>query len=408
MLKKIVVVLFLFISVQLNAQSDFPIQKNYPFVKYDKNELVFPGDKSAFETLFAKFDTLIMYGTNRINILQIGASHTQADVFTAQLRMRFQNMYPGLSAGRGYVFPYNLIKTNSPYNYKAFHTGEWAVCRNVERRTCELGLTGISATTYNDGATITIQMRKSSDNDYSFNYVKILHSTDESSFLLSIIPDSLLVTSNTNKKLGYTEFFLKDFVTEITIQVNKTELEQNSFVLYGIFLENTYPGIVFHPIGINGAGTYSYNKCSLFEKQLEAINPDWIIIALGTNDGYTSKFNSDIFRKNFRTLIQKIKSVNPNYAITIIVPNDDYYKRSYPNPSTAKQEKVIMELAKEEGCSVWDMYEIMGGYNSSALWLKYGLMKYDKIHFTRTGYQHLADLFFKSFIDSYGDFIYNK
>lgn len=408
MLKNSVFILLLFLGVQLKAQSDFPLQDNYPFVRYDKNVMQYPGSKSAFETLYAKFDTLIMYGTNRITVLQIGASHTQADVFTSQLRTRLQNMYPGLSAGRGYVFPYNLINTNSPYSYKAYHTGEWSVCRNVEYKTCVLGLTGISATTYENGATITIELRDNTVDDYSFNYIKILHSTDNSSFLLSLMPDSLVISSFTNIELGYTEFYLKKSIKVITIQVNKTELEQNHFDLYGIFLENTYPGIVFHPIGINGASTSSYNKCQLFEQQLKAIEPDWIILALGTNDGYTSSFNSEVFRNNFKTLILKIKSVYPSMPITIIVPNDDYYRRKYPNPNTAKEEQIIMELAKQEGCAVWDMYEIMGGMNSSVLWLKYGLMQYDKIHFSHIGYVHLADLFFTAFIDSYGDFIYNK
>ena len=87
------------------------------------------------------------------------------------------------------------------------------------------------------------------------------------------------------------------------------------------------------------------------------------------------------------------------------MPNDDYYKRRYANPNTAIQARMILELAQEEGCSVWDMYEIMGGYNSSSQWLQAGLMAYDRIHFTHAGYKHLADLFFTAFADAYGEFM---
>jgi len=396
--------ILIFLSIQLLAQDDFPLQTRYPFIQYDSNKFEFPGDKSAFEKLFKKLDTLILFGTNQITVLQIGASHTQADIFTGQLRMQLQNMYPGLSAGRGYVFPYNLIKTNSPYSYKASSTGEWNVCRNVELKSCTLGLTGIAATTYNDGASITIALRENPNVEYDFNYVKILHSTDESSFVVNLIPDSLIIDSQTYPEEGYTEFYLKDYVSEITIKVERTDLTQNYFSLYGIFLENTDPGIIFHPVGINGASTTSYTKCQLFEQQLNVINPDWVILALGTNDGYTNAFDSIYFKNNMQNLVKKIKSVNPDIAITIIVPNDDYYKRKYPNPNTAIQARMIREVAKEEGCAVWNMFEIMGGYNSSVLWLQYGLMAYDKIHFSTIGYKYLADLFFTAFVNAYGDF----
>ncbi len=409
-IKKYNVIVAVFLMILISpfmtfSQDDFPLNDRYPFVLYEKNSFSFPGDKKQFEDLFAKFDTLIFFGTNKLTVLQIGASHTQADIFTGQLRMRLQTMYPGLSAGRGYVFPYNLTKTNSPYSYIAKHTGNWTVCRNVENKDCEIGLTGIVATTFDEGASISIILRDNLDLDYSFDYVKILHSTDAESFQVVIFPDSLVLDQYINSALGYSEFWLRKPVKEITFKVEKSELEQNHFNLYGIFLENLSPGIVFHPVGINGASTTSYTKTALFEKQLIAINPDWIIIALGTNDGYTSHFDSVYFKNNFKHLIQKIKNAKPDVAITIIVPNDDYYRRKYPNPNTEIQARVIIELAKEEGCAVWNMYEIMGGYNSSNLWFQNGLMAYDLIHFTNAGYKHLADLFFTAFIDAYSEFM---
>ncbi len=399
-------ILSLFFSALLNAQSDFPIKIQYDFVRYDKNKFLFPGNTASFDKLFRKLDTLLLFGTNKIRVVQIGASHTQADVFTARLRQRLQNIYPGLNAGRGYVFPYNLIRTNSPYSYKAYHTGEWHVCRNVEKKECLLGVTGIRATTYDSTATITIKLRNDREK-FSFNFIRILHSSDSCSFLPVLKNyDSSSIKIIRHFDEGYTDFFLNDYDTAFTLALDKNNPCQKSFTLYGIFLEDTNPGIVFDPIGINGAGTYSYNKCALFTQQLKIINPDWIIIALGTNDGYmySSAFKEDVFEENYRTLIHKIKAAKPDVAITLVVPNDDYYRRRYPNPNTEKEMKIILKLAKEENCAVWNMYEIMGGYNSSVLWQKYGLMQYDKIHFTKPGYEHLADLFFVAFINAYGEY----
>lgn len=405
-MKHIILFILLFTVIfNVYSQDDYPLQTKYPFVKYDENKFHFPGDKSSFEYFFKKLDTLIMFGTNQVRVLQIGASHTQADIFTGQLRMRLQTMYPGLSAGRGFIFPYSIIKTNSPKGYYTKHTGDWSVCRNVENKPCKLGVTGISATTLSENSSITITLREDADVDYAFNYIKILHATDINSYQINIEPYDKILYSQTYPELGYTEFYIDETTKEFTIILEKIDLQQNFFTLYGILLENTEAGIIFNPIGINGASTTSYNKCELFEQQMKVINPDWVIVALGTNDGYTPKIDSVYFRNNYLTLIKKIKAFNPKVAITLIVPNDVYYKNRYPNPNTRIQQSIIFDLAKQEGCSVWDMYEVMGGFNSSVLWLKSGLMASDKIHFSVAGYKHLADLLFTAFIDSYGDFM---
>ncbi len=404
MKKTLIIIAIFYNSLAFGQNNDFPIQKEYPFVKYSENKFIFQSkNNQAFRLLFNKLDSLIIFGQGQINIIQLGASHTQADIFTAELREQLQNIYPDLSAGRGYVFPYNLIKTNSPSDYNAFHSGNWKVCRNVEHKKCLLGLTGISATTFDTNASISIKLKNAKEIDQKFNHITILHSTDSCSYKIKFIPQKLVKSIHTYEQKGYSEIYLNKFVDKLTIKVQKTNKYQNKFSLYGIFLKNQFPGIIFDPIGINGAGTYSYNKCQLFEKQIKIINPDWLIIALGTNDGYTSKFNENIFARNLSTLIHKIKSSHPNIAITIIVPNDDYYRNRYANPNTAKEEKIIMQIAKQENCAVWDMYKIMGGYNSSSLWLRYGLMRNDRIHFTQKGYKHLADLFFTAFIDAYAN-----
>jgi len=410
MIKKIII-LIIFISLQSNFlfSQDYPLDIDYyDFVNYKSNKFGFYGDSSAFENLYTKFDNLIMKGQGQIKVMQIGASHTQADIFSAQLRGRLQTFLPGMNAGRGYVFPYRMMKTNNPYNYYTKHTGKWTVCRNVQNTTCTLGITGISATTSDKNATIKIVLNEKNKINYNFNSIKILHSTDSLSYGITIKNDSLFLGQMTYPKLGYTEIFLNTYVKKIELVLTQKSESQNKFKLFGITLDTDEQGVLLHPIGVNGAGLYSYTKCQLFEQQLNVLNPDWIIIAIGTNDAYTSKFDSEKYKTDYKELIGKIKSVNPNVAITMVVPNDCYLYRRKPNPNTAEQVKVINEVAKEEGCGVWDMYEIMGGFNSSILWYNAGLMAGDKIHFTNTGYIFLGNMFFNAFIKSYDNHIEKK
>jgi lysophospholipase L1-like esterase len=130
-----------------------------------------------------------------------------------------------------------------------------------------------------------------------------------------------------------------------------------------------------------------------------------VILSLGTNDAYGLKFNPEEYKNNYDTLIQRILSVNKNTAILITVPNDDYYKKRYPNKNTELQEKVIYELATKYNAGIWNLYKIMGGFNSSQKWYLNKLMRSDRIHFTSKGYILKGQLFFNAFLNSYNNFI---
>ncbi len=402
-LKLTVILTILFLIVKFSYCQNYPYEiDNYSFINYDTNYLRFYGDSSKFEKLYEKFDSLFFKGEGQIEIIQIGASHTQADIFSAQVRKRLQNFDYGYNAGRGYVFPYKMMKTNNPFDYKTSHKGDWTVCRNVQYNNCDLGLTGISATTEDSAATFSVVLKNNDEELFHyFNKIKVFHSSDTMSFLINLDLDTAKFSRVVNFDKGYTEFYLNDYYTEIDFKLDKYLPTQNYFILFGIFLENDNPGIIYNPIGINGASTKSYHNLKYFEQHLEILSPDLIVIDLGTNDGYTSKFDSAEYHTNYKILLEQIFSVNPDVAVIAVVPNDCYLWKKRANPATPQQEEVINALSYEYGIAVWDKYAIMGGFDSSITWYKNNLMAYDKVHFTNEGYQLLGNLFFNAFLHSY-------
>jgi hypothetical protein len=97
---------------------------------------------------FEKLEKLVSTGEGRINVVQIGGSHIQAGTFSGQIRSRLQQMNGEMNAGWGFMFPYRIARTNSPFGYYIRYSGDWQSCRNVEtRKSCTLGVGGISATT---------------------------------------------------------------------------------------------------------------------------------------------------------------------------------------------------------------------------------------------------------------------
>ncbi len=378
----------------------------YNFVRYDLNELHHFGSDSYSAQLFEKMEKLVRTGEGRINVVQIGGSHIQAGTFSGQIRSRMQQINGDMNAGWGFMFPYRISRTNSPYGYYIRYTGRWQSCRNVERRKiCSLGVGGISATTSDTNAKLTILLEDENKLDYRFNKIRVFYESNNDNYSVSV--DSLFL-KNTVKTDDYFEFELHSHVDSLNIFIQRNENASGSFTLHGITTESAPNGILYHSIGVNGAHVPAFLRCDLFEEQLQILQPDLVILGLGINDAYVKRFSQNKFEDNYGELIQSIRRASPKTAIIFVTNNDSYMYRRYVNKNGEKVQESMYKLAKKYDAGVWDMYEVMGGFNSVVLWERNYLAQHDKIHFTREGYLTLGDLFFNAFMKSFEDYLQVK
>ena len=409
-----IILLFMLITMlngtQKSGTQDFPLDiVQYPFIRYELNKLHFYQDSSRFSAFFHKLDKLILAGEGQIKILHIGDSHIQADYISGRIRQRLQTFFKGGIASRGLIFPYKAAGTNNPFNYYAYFTGEWEGCRNVERdKYCTLGLSGISATTYDSAATLKFLFRQGDYPHYDFNRIKIFHKIDTAAYKVVIENYEGERTVNINREAGYTEFILHKHLDELVLKFLKTDAKQYYFTIQGILLETDDPGIVYHSAGVNGADIPSFMRCQAFDKHLKVIDPDLIIISLGTNDAYPKKFNRLFFEADCEALLNKIRRSTPERPVILTVPPDSYRYRRYLNKNIPEARKAIIKVAKEYHCAVWDLYTVMGGSNSMILWYSNGLTAADKLHFNKKGYFLQGDLFFNAFVKAYDNYIFNE
>ena len=398
------------IFASYTQQDYYPYEiKKYSFIRYDLNRFIFFNDSSAFEKMFDKYDSLIVYGEGKLNVVHIGGSHIQADVYSHKMRQRMQTFYPGLEGARGFIFPYRLAHTNNPSNFKVSYTGAWNYCKNTQQtRDCTLGLSGYSATTYDPVSSIQITLNTDSIIHYDFNRVKIFHNHDRTSYEIQFEDSSIVRKVNACDYPGCTEYELSRYLDELKLRIVRTDSMQDHFTFYGIAFENDDPGVVYNSIGVNGAKLGSYLRCELLIDHLAALEPDFVIVSLGTNDGYTRKLNTQLYRDEYAELLKRIKIAAPHAAVLMTVPNDSYLYRRYINRNTEKMRDIILRLAEENNCGVWDFYAVMGGLNSSYAWHLNGLMNRDKIHFNRRGYLFKGDLFFNAFLKAYDNHLNYK
>ena len=271
------------------------------------------------------------------------------------------------------------------------------------------GLAGVSALFHHCDDTISIKAnyKTHTRKPYTFHKFRIFYNTWKNDYDLKIL-DSTLVTFDTiNYQKMYREYHFARNVKELEmgIHIKDTSTIGPEFLMMGMEFINDNPGIEYTSIGVNGASFGSYERSAFFETQLEMYKPDLFIISIGTNDAYMPQkdFKPEEFRENYEAFIQMIQRVNPQCAILLTVPNDDYYRRRYANKNTAVQAEIILELAQKYQMATWNLYEIMGGLGSSNKWYRKKLMPRDRIHFTSLGYSIKADLLLKAFIDAWAN-----
>ena len=158
-------------------------------------------------------------------------------------------------------------------------------------------------------------------------------------------------------------------------------------VFYGFqFLKNVNKGVVFNTVGVNGATYGDFLKYSLQIEQLNSIQPDLVMISLGTNESLSSITKED-FQKNISDLVSKFKEQNPNLPILLISPTDNRLK------SQKIKEIVswIEESSQIKKVAFFNLFEATGGSGYFKKALNKKEANTDGVHFLRPGYEFQAE-----------------
>ena len=402
---------FIFIIIFFQSQffiaQDFILDSIKPlhnFINWDANVIKFSDSSEAFQKLYKRIHKISEGKADQLHIIHIGGSHIQADLYTHKLRSYLQFMSPTAKGQRGFVFPYHMAKTNNPLNYRVEFTGEWKGYRCSRKDSVAWGLSGVTAVFKGDVSNIKVKANHKNYRDrvYQFNKLRVFYDNWGDEDYTIKFNDSIQILSEIeNKDAHFKEFQFEKNLDSVSFSIEKIHQTPNSkFLMMGLELMNDDAGIEYTSIGVNGASFARFNRCLFFEEQLQLYKPDLFIISLGTNDTYTTNFDAESFKNYYQKMMDLVLNINSEAAILLTVPNDSYYRRRYPNPNTKTARAVIYDLAKTYQMAVWDLYEVMGGFNSSQDWYENDLMAKDKVHFSIIGYSFKADLMLEALTTS--------
>lgn len=400
-----IIALVLPLSLQARTRLDSLALSSLPScARLEKSQLIFPGERSSWDLLYAKIDSIKASERCAVNVWHVGGSHVQAAILPNRIMNNLNEEMLGRNGDRGVLFPRSLAKTNGDKSYTVNATGEWEapmLTKSSKIAKPRYGITGFAARTADSTASVSFSL----EHQWSFNRLRVFgYGSSEDAYPYVLSGNDTLRFNFDRESRSYV-FGMHGFVDSAEVRFNIPDGE--NFVLTGMHPAGGRSGINYFSSGVNGAAVTSWvEQCADLQKELFVVNPDLVIFGLGINDSACSSkaFSPEKFKNNYRRLIAMIRKVNPSCAFVFLTNNDSYryVKRGMTyNENAPAVRKAMTELAQEYNACVWDLFGVMGGSHTVLKWRDAGLIKPDKLHFTEEGYTLVADLFCDALIEDY-------
>ncbi len=399
-----IIILSLF-YLGLHAQpipiNDNAVTSRYPFINTVFNRVL---NSNGLDSFYQKLRELKNTGQGVVNIVHIGDSHIQADFLSDEVRDGFQELFG--NAGRGLVFPHQLASSNAAGDIIASSNTRWAFNRVAHPEiSLPVGVSGFGLRTAVDGASINISLRQDFRGSYtSFNKLRFfLDSSSSNAWLVEAEPNDepIVIRKGADDTMVFQEISFAKQSTSLSMVSLPGSTEKD---FYGVSLENSNPGVIYHTVGVNGARYDQYNEAPLFWKQLPGLNADLYIISLGTNEAQRAAFSETIFLREFNLFISKIHEASPHASILITTAPDSYKGRT-SNRVLQQLNQSIINACNAQYIPCWDLYRITNGFGSAYSWSRRGLMNRDRIHFTAEGYRLQGVMLFNALAKGFNNYV---
>jgi len=356
-------------------------------------------------TLYPFFEKLKdIENRKKINILHIGDSHVQGNFFSSVARKTLQEKFG--NGGAGFVFPYNLAKTNSGTNKFAGWSSQdlWSSCRISRKSGCSsqivFGISGYGLATEDNNFEISLEVPEY----WKFDKITLFYPNETPPFSLkNDLGAANLIGMATENKF-FAKYQSPAPMTNVRIFRNKNYTDYknyNNYNFHGAFLENDSVGIIYSSIGVNGAKTADFAQNSMFFEQIPAIAPDLLIVSFGTNEAF-SEISPEVFVSQIDVLVSKVREKCGEIPVIVTTPPLSFTKKNEMNFI----HQYSKDIAKTKHYAVWDLHKLTHDLLSEKNGLKLFLAD-DKIHYSANGYRRTGAFFANAILENYKVFLGN-
>lgn len=376
----------------------------YGFIREGYNKI---SNANQLNPMFERLFGLQQEHKRVVHIVHIGDSHIQADMMTAVLRKGFQRQFG--DAGRGLVFPYQVARTNGPEDVTSGSTAVWKTNRNSRPEIpIATGISGYGMHTEQRDATFYVTLKGDTATGSYFDKIRLFPGNDSSCYTLTY-NGSLSETGCSGNRSHNHGLLIRLSEKTQSVTIAKTYTATDSLDFYGLSLEKqNQPGIIYHTIGVNGAQYYQYNQAPMFWQHIGALRADCYIISLGTNEAQNQRLNVDSFLAQVDTMVTRLKAARPNAVVVLTTPPGSYFRKKAPNKAVHTVRDAIMAYCEQKQLSCWDLFSVTHGEKGTVAMAKAGILRPDRVHFSREGYELQGALLLKAFADSWNNWLQVK
>lgn len=334
------------------------------------NHIVLNGDN---------WDDIIAYLNNprrhnyKFTIVHIGDSHIQPGIVSDEVRRTLQERFG--NGGRGLISPLALAGTNEPNDYLLKSSSSISASSRLlsSSKPAGMGMTGVAVKFSGASTNLNIKAKQPGDDFYR---ITIYHS----------IGSPFTVEQNGATVKGRQRSnYATDYVLDTSTDTANLRLTGGGS-LFGVRLLNSNRGVVVDCIGNNGATYRSYLNIDNFALQISDLEPQLVIISLGTNEAYGSFGN---IMSNIDQMLNDIRRVCPRVKFLLTTPMETQKRGSrgyHIQSNVAEVRDLILAYGKNHHVPVWDFYRVAGGAGASNRWLRAHYMKTDHLHLGNDGY----------------------
>jgi len=387
------------------------IPVNADSLKQQIHRITIPqGGAQQLHAYFDRLNRIASGRTRHTRILHFGDSQIENNRMTALIRYRLQKHFGG--SGTGLVQAIPLYSRSLSYDQE--QSGDWLRYTFFGKRDSTIthksyGIMGAFAsvpTTVEDDWPFL---------NYRFNSARRSGQVSRIRIFMHSYVDSASVALQINETLRDTLTYLSDgfsvanyqhheMIDELKLSFNLPEGGR----IYGISFESS-GGLQMDNIAMRGGSGLIFTGMdwSTQKAMLDHLSPGLILLQYGGN--VVPYMNAAYYQRAFKRQLQFFKAACPDIPIIVIGPSDMSIREDgvfVTYPGLEKIRDALKNAALESGFGFWDLYEAMGGYNSMASFVHADppLASTDYVHFTGTGVNLVAEMFYNALMLEFNEY----
>jgi lysophospholipase L1-like esterase len=341
-----------------------------------------------------------------VHIIQIGDSHTAGDNITNGWRTRLQRRH-GIG-GRGVLAAGRPYAGYLTWGVTASQSGGWSASSTFGSRYREggpaLGISGFTQTTSAAGQTLGISA-DSPDQNFDRVVLCAVAQPGGGTFVLRMGDEERRWSLDAPRRLPACHAVDSDSPVASASITTETEgvVSITSFATF-----RRRGGVVLSNLGVVGAQLVHFGRTddAVVRAELAAYRPDLIVLAFGTNEGFSASGGGESYEAVLRAQIGRIRRLaGANVPILLLGPPDAATRSAgIADPARAcgdgwfepralgpVRERQLL-VARQMRTGFWNWAAAMGGRCASHQWRLTEQMRGDHVHFTRSGGDRIGSM----------------